>query len=334
MKKVFVALLVVLIAVASVFAQSGAETSGTKVLKLGSTSPAGSSHEKALLYFQERLKEVSGGKLDVSIHMAGALGTTAQQFAQLQEGTLDIFLCGFDTSATLREGSDFAVVCVPFAFDDMDHYQRFVNSDICKEMIAKVEAANGLHFFGLITPTNPRALSTTNKYISSVEDVKNLKIRVPETQAIFKMWEALGANPVIISGGELYSALQSGLADGQDNDVVGSESSGFGEVLKYFAEIDYIQQALVTWFSKITWDSLSAEEQGWLNTALAQTFEGFGQITRDGYEASKQRLIEQGVTFCDVDVDSFRKAAAEAVKEMDGVLFTKGLYDKIRELAK
>ncbi|MCF0261868.1 MAG: TRAP transporter substrate-binding protein [Sphaerochaetaceae bacterium] len=332
MKKVLVALLV-LFTMVSVFAAGSAEQSGTKVLKLGSTSPAGSNHEEALVYFQTRLREVSGGKLDVSIHMAGALGNTAQHFAQLQEGTLDIFLCGFDTSATLREGSDFAVVCVPFAFNDMDHYQKFVESDICKNMISKVEKANGLHFFGLITPSNPRTLSTTNKPISSVADVKNMKIRVPETQAIFKMWESIGANPVIISGGELYAALQSGLADAQDNDVVASQSSGFGEVLKYFTEIDYIQQALVTWFSEITWNSLSAEEQGWLNTALAQTFEGYGQITRDGYAGAKQALIDQGVTFCDVDVESFRKAAAEAVKAMDGVLFTKGLYDQIRALA-
>lgn len=332
MKKALVVLLVLFTALA-VFAAGTTEASGTKTLKLGSTSPAGSSHEKALLYFQERLQAVSGGKLDVSIHMAGALGTTAQQFAQLQEGTLDIFLCGFDTSATLREGSDFAVVCVPFAFNDMAHYEKFVNSDLCQGMIAKVEKANGLHFFGLIAPSNPRALSTTNKPVYSVADVKNMKIRVPETQAIFKVWESLGANPVIISGGELYSALQSGLADAQDNDVVASQSSGFGEVLHYWAEIDYIQQALVTWFSDITWKSLSAEEQGWLNQALAETYAGFGQIVRDGYATSKQILVEAGMTFCDVDVDSFRAAAAEAVKEMDGVLFTKGLYDQIRALA-
>ncbi len=332
MKKVLVILMVLLMSV-SLFAQGQSEST-TKVLKLGSTSPAGSSHEKALVYFQERLRDVSGGKLDVSIHMAGALGTTAQQFAQLQEGTLDIFLCGFDTTSILREASDFSVVCVPFLFNDMDHYIKFIESDLCKDMISKVEKANGLHFFGLITPTNPRALSTTKKYIHNVSDVSNMKIRVPETQAIFKMWESLGANPVIISGGELYSALQSGLADAQDNDVVSTETSGMGEVLKYFAEIDYIQQALVTWFSEKNWNKLSAEEQGWLNQALAETYEGFGQITRDGYEESKQKMIAQGVTFCDVDVDSFRNAAQKAVKDMDGVLFSAGLYDKIRALDK
>lgn len=333
MKKV-VAVFTMLLMVACVLFAQGESESSVKVLKLGSTSPAGSSHEQALKYFQEQLREVSGGKLDVSIHMAGALGTTAQQFAQLKEGTLDIFLCGFDTTSILREAGDFAVVCVPFLFNDMDHYAKFIESSLCQDMIQKVEKANGLHFFGLITPTNPRALSTTKKYIHDVSDVSNMKIRVPETQAIFKMWESLGANPVIISGGELYSALQSGLADAQDNDIVSTETSGMGEVLKYFAEIDYIQQALVTWFSEKNWNKLSAEEQGWLNQALENTYEGFGEITRNSYAESKEKLIAQGVTFCDVDVDSFRTAAQKAVKEMDGVLFSAGLYDKIRALDK
>ena len=333
MKKVLAILLVMTLLTVSVFAQGGTESSGVKTLKVGSTSPAGSSHQDALEYLQKKVQEISGGKLDMSIHMAGSLGNTAQEFAQLKEGTLDIFLCGFDTSAVLKEGSDFAVLCVPYVFDDMEHYEKFVASDLCKSMIEKVEEANGLHFYGLVAPSNPRTLSTTKKYISSVKDVDNMKIRVPETQAIYEMWKAWGANPVIISGGELYTSLESGLCDGQDNDVVSSYTSGFGEVLKYFTEIDYIQQSLVMWFSDISWNKLTEEEQGWLNQAIAETYEEYGQVVRDSYASAKQALIDAGVEFCDVDVDSFKNAAAEAVKSMDGVLFTAGLYDQIRAMA-
>ena len=334
MKRAIVALLVLAMAIGLVFDGGSAETNanGVKVLKFGSTSPAGSSHHEALLYFQEKLKEVSGGKMDVSLHMGGTLGTTAQEYAQLREGSLDMFLTAFDTASVLRGGKDFTVVCVPYVFDDMDHYDKFVASDLCQSMIADVEEQNGLHFLGVLTPSLPRALSTTSVPVQSVEDVKNLKIRVSETQAIYEMWKAWGANPVIIAGGETYTALENGLADGQDNDVFATYTSGYGEIQDYYTEINYVQQSLIIWFSQKSWDKLSEEQQGWLNAAIAQTHTEYGEIMNASYESSKQAMIEEGVTFLEPDIDSFKQATAEAVKEMDGVLFREGLYDEIRAL--
>ena len=333
MKKALVMLLVLVAVIGTVFAQGGGESSSdVKVLKIGSTSPAGSSHHQALQYFQEKLKEVSGGKMDSTLHMGGTLGTTAQEYAQLKEGSLDVFLTAFDTASVLKGGKDFTVVRVPYAFDDMDHYFKFVESDLCKGMIAEVEKQNGIHFMGVLTPTLPRALSTTNKPVSKVSDVSNMKIRVSETQSIYEMWKAWGANPVIISGGELYTALESGLADGQDNDVAATYTSGMGEIQKYYTELNYIQQSLVTWFSQKNWDKLTEEQQGWINQAMKETCEEFGEIMNESYATSKQALIDAGVTFVDADIQSFKDATAEAVKAMDGVLFTKGLYDQIRAL--
>lgn len=333
MKKVLVALLFLVVVVSGVFAQGGSEAgSDTIVLKIGSTSPAGTSHHQALQYFQEKLKTISGGKIDSTLHMGGTLGTTAQEYAQLKEGSLDIFLTAFDTASVLKGGKDFTVVCVPFVFDDMDHYFKFVESDLCKDMIAGVESQNGIHFMGVITPTLPRALSTSKKPVKNVADVKNLKIRVSETQSIYEMWKAWGANPVIIPGGETYTALESGLADGQDNDVFATYTSGYAEIQKYYTEINYVQQALVTWFSQKNWDKLSEEQQGWIEQAMKETCDEFGKIMDESYSSSKQALIDGGVTFIEPDLQSFKDATAEAVKTMDGVLFTKGLYDQIRAL--
>ena len=333
MRKVVLLLLVLVLTFGVVFAQGGSEsTSDVKVLKIGSTSPAGSSHHQVLQYFQEKLKTVSGGKLDATLHMGGTLGTTAQEYAQLKEGSLDIFLTAFDTASVLKGGKDFTVVCVPFVFDDIDHYMKFVESDLCKSMIADVESQNGIHFMGVITPSLPRALSTTNKAVSTVEDVRNLKIRVPETQSIYEMWKAWGANPVIIAGGETYTALESGLADGQDNDVSSTYSSGYAEIQKYYTELNYVQQALVTWFSQKNWDSLTDEQKGWINQAMEETCAEYSVIMEESYATSKQALIDGGVTFVEPDLQSFKDATAEAVKSMDGVLFTSGLYDQIRAL--
>ena len=120
----------------------------------------------------------------------------------------------------LKEGTDFSVCVVPLLFEDLDHYHKFLESDILKEMVAKVEAANGLKYMGPISDQAPRSLTTTNTPVKVPADLKNMKIRTPESPAITKMLTAWGANPMVVSGGELFQALQTGMVDGQDNDCL------------------------------------------------------------------------------------------------------------------
>lgn len=333
MKKLFVAILILVVVSSAVFAGGATESAnGVKTLKLGSTTPSATYDHQALQYFQSRVQELSGGKLNISIHMGGTLGTTAQEYAQLREGSLDMFLTAFDTASVLRGGKDFTVTCVPYVFDDMEHYHKFVESELGQNMIADVESQNGLHFLGILAPRLPRALSTTSRPVASVADVANLKIRVSEAQSIYEMWKAWGANPVIISGGELYSSLESGLADGQDNDVISTHSSGMGEIQDYYTELDYIQQCIVLWFSQANWDKLTEEEKGWLETALDETYTNFEGLLGQQYEEAKQALIEEGVTFIEPDIESFKAATEASIGVMDGVLFREGLYEEIRAL--
>lgn len=333
MKRFLILLMVLIVTVGTIYSGGSTESAeGAKVLKLGSTTPSATYDHEALLYFQSRVRELSDGALDMSIHMGGTLGTTAQEYAQLREGSLDMFLTAFDTASVLRGGQDFTVTCVPYVFDDMEHYHKFVKSDLGQEMISAVEEQNGIHFLGILAPRLPRALSTTNRPVSTIADVSNLKIRVSEAQSIYEMWKAWGASPVIISGGELYSSLESGLADGQDNDVISTNSSGMGEIQDFYTELDYIQQCIVLWFSQANWNKLSDEEKGWLETAINDTYTHFESVLSDQYVEAKQSLIDEGVTFIEPDIESFKSATEDSLSIMDGTLFRKGLYDEIRAL--
>lgn len=327
--------IVLILAVAMVaFAGGSSEAStstGVKTLKLGTTAPGGPVNGCAE-YFAKSVAEVSGGKLVVDVHTASTLGNTAQLYAQLKSGDLDFFVTAFDTATVLKDGEAFAIVCVPYVFDDFDHYMKFATSDLCKEMIAKVEASNGLHFVGLGSQNMPRTLSARIP-VYSVEDVKNLKLRCPETKGQFQMWEMWGANPLIINGGESYTAIEQGIADGQENDVVGSYNSGYGEILKYFMEIDYIQQANVIWGSQINWGKYTDQEKAWIEEALAKTFKEYSEETVNSYDAAKAGLIAQGVTFVDVDVDSFKQATYAAIPTLEAQgIIPAGLYDTVRAL--
>lgn len=301
--------------------------------KMGSTSPAGSFHETICQTFADNVKEVSGGAMTVEVNMGGVLGNTLSHYSQLGQGDLDFFMAALDTSSGLKEGKDMAVVLVPFLFNDEKHYEKFLESDLLKDMIGKIEQANGLKFMGSLSRQMPRGLSTSNTPVHSVEDVKNLKIRTPEATAMTTIWAAWGANPTVISGGELYSALQSGLADGQDNDVINTSTSAMYEVQKYYMEINYIYQNLFLWASAKNMEALTDEQRSQIEEALSKTYTEMSAQLDSMYEKEKQTMIDNGVEFVDVDVDSFRKATDAVVGQFDDKLYTKGLYEEIKALA-
>ena len=137
----------------------------------------------------------------------------------------------------------------------------------------------------------------------------------------------------MISGGELYSALQSGLADGQDNDVINTSTSAYYEIQDYYMELDYIYQNLFLWASAKNLAAMTDQQQAWVVEAVDKTYEKLDKLVNDMYKEEKQKMMDNGVEFIDADLDSFRSATAEAVGEFEGSLYSAGLYDQIRALA-
>lgn len=333
MKKILVILIVAVLCFGTVFAQAATEEAGTKTLKLGTTGATTGVLYKAAVWFADKVSEVSGGKLTVEVVGAGALGTTAQHYAQLREGSLDIFITAFDTGTTLQGGEDFAACVCPYIFRDAAHFAAFQESDVLKAMLEKVEGPNGIKYLGGMGNDFPRCLSAT-KPITKVDDVVNLKIRVPETAAMMKVWEAWGANPMIIASKETYTALQSGMCDAQENSLQTAYNNGWLEVAKYFMPIEYVQQGNVLYMSAKTVEKLSAQEMAWVDEARKQANAEFNAWMQESYNALVETAKAAGVVFVDVDKQSFMDKAAVAAKEMDGVLWSAGLYDKIAAIGK
>lgn len=302
-------------------------------LKLGITAPTGSFQFDVVQKLDENLQEVSGGSMKLDIQAGAVLGNTAAHYSQMNAGTLDLFQTAFDTASTMKESDDFQIVTVPFLFDDMDHYKKFLESDVLAEMIAAVEGPNGVRFAGISSDQAPRALTTTDKPVYTIDDVKNLKIRCPESPSIVAVWKALGANPMIVSGGELFSALQSGQVDGQDNDLINSYTSSFSEVQKYFMPLDYVYSDLVIWMSQKTYDKMTEEQRAFFDEAMDKTYEEMSSLVWDElYPKYEQAFQDEGVEMIDVDKSGFAAVAEEYAAEQDGKLWSEGLYQRIRDL--
>lgn len=341
MKKAIVAILMMAMVMVSVFAGGSKEDSSldnvvpTEVtvtsLKIGTTAPPTTLVSQSAAMFGEKLKELSGGQMSIELCTSGTLGTTAQHYSQLEQGVLDMFVTAFDTETAMKDSKDFSVFVVPYAFDDNAHLRRFLETDRWNEMLSKVEKANRVKFMGLLGDLLPRGLSTTNKPVYTPADLKGLKIRTPESTAVVRVWSAWGASPIQTPGSEIYSSLESGLIDGQDNDVVGCTSTPLYGVQKYYMEINYIQQANVVWMSQNTWNKLTVEQREWVTEAIKQVDEAFSVDLFDKqYAEAKTFMQDYGVEFIDVDIEAFREATEKAVESFDGQLFSEGLYDYIR----
>ena len=313
-------------------ASAGGEAE-TIQLKLGTTGPAPADDVYvASVHFADAVEEVSGGKITVEVIGSGALGTTAQHYAQLKEGSLDFFTTAFDTATTMVGGDDFAVVACPYLFRDIDHFEAFLNSDLLKEMLAPVEEANNVVYLGPLGYRLPRGLNCTFP-VHNVDEVFNLKVRTPDTAATLKIWEAMGANPMIISANEIYTSLQSGICDAQENDYKTSYNNGWMEAANYYMELDYIQQGNILLTSNSTWSKLNDQQKEWIQEALKQAHEAFTEETQQESAEIREKIIADGYEFVeDIDIQSFRDKAEEAIETLDGTLWSDGLVDKIRAI--
>ena len=331
MKKLVTLVLVFIAVIGILFAGGSSESSADGVLKLkmGTTGATTGVLYKAAMDYAAKVAEVSSGKISIEVIGSGALGTTAQHYAQLREGSLDIFITALDTGTTLKGGDDFAVCVMPYLFRDSQHYSDFVESEVLHEMMAKVESENGIKYLGPMGNDFARCLSARFP-VHSIADVNNLKVRVPETKSMMMVWEAWGANPMIIASKETYTALQSGMCDAQENSLQTAFNNGWLEVAPYFMPIEYVQQGNILYMSTITYDKLTDQQKAWLEEGRASAHVEFNKWMQDSYASLVETAKEEGVIFVDdVDIEGFKTKAIEVAKELDGVMWTKGLYDKI-----
>ena len=354
MKKAIALVLVIAALIAPVFANAQQETAAaaaqqSRHLVIATTYPnstgtaAPLNNQKAIYIFIDKLAELSGGLLTAEVSWGGALGTTTQLFSQVRQGTIDMTMCGLDVLGSLKDAEDTNVFSVPYLFDDYDHIHRYINSDAFQKLAQKIEASNGLKIIADLGPGDPRNLNTV-KPIKTVDDVKNLKIRVAESPASIEMWKAWGANPVVISASEIYSALENGLCDGWENSITAFYKLKTVEPAHYISKIDYQQQGVVVLIGTSTYDSLTDQQKAWIAEAFEAAYQhnmdetyGTGEYEKGAQAIQIENMLAdpnfQGVFVEDVDVESFRLKSLEVVKQFEGTLFSSGLVDDIRALS-
>ena len=255
---------------AAALACSSALQAADITLKLGHIANEDNSWHKGAVKFAEEVKALTNGKVEVKVFPNDSLGKEMDLINGMQLGTADMTITGESLQNWAPKA---ALLAIPYAFKNMAEMDKAVNGplgeDIKKDIIAKAKVIP-LSYFA----RGPRYL-TSKKPIKTIDDVKGLKMRVPNVPVFVQYWRAAGAQPTPMAFGEVFTSLQTGVIDAQENPLALIKSASFFEVQKYVNRTEHVRSWIYLAIGERSFNKLNADQKKAVQEAAkrAQTYE-------------------------------------------------------------
>jgi TRAP-type transport system periplasmic protein len=281
--------------------------------RIGYVGEPGSMMDQDAKEFAKRVSEKSGGAITIQTFPSSQLGKQEEMNQQVQLGALEMGIPSSDMVAIVEE---FSIYDQPSIFADRDRVKKTVEGPV-GTILTELAAKKNLIVMG--TWENGFRVMTNNKGpIRTPADLKGLKIRVPPNPVRVKMFELWGANPGPLAFSEVFSALQTGVFDGQENPYAQITSAKFFEVQKYLSETNHVYTP-----------TYLAGSPSWLNSMddatrnmLIETAKEVGDISRvrgakmdeEGRELVKSKGVQVNT---DVDTKAFFEAAQSLITDFE-----------------
>ena len=312
MKKLSLVFVISLLAV--LLLSSFAFTAPKYVLKLGHVAEPAKPYAQAGVKFAELVYEKTNGEVEIQVFPSSQLGNQRDLVEGLTLGTVDMTLTSTAVLGNFHE--QVAVFDLPFIFRNRSH--AFKALDTVGMEIAKGLEPKGLKVLAYFE-NGVRNMTNNVRPIRKPEDMKGLKIRVMEQPIYIAMMKALGANPTPMAFGELFTALQKGVVDGQENPAAHIYTKRFFEVQKYISLTEHTYSAEPLVISMITWNKLTPEQQKILQEAANEAKDWQRQLAIDLEQGYWDKIRESGKCeiITDVDKEAFRKATKPVWKQFE-----------------
>lgn len=258
--------------------------------------------------FIDTLTELSGGAFTGEQAPAGQLGGERDMIEGLQIGSLDVVVTS--TGPLGNFVPEIFALDLPFLFRDYDHARAVLDGDIGQELLAKIGENN---IIGLAWSENGfRHITNSQRPVTTPADLDGLKLRTMENRVHMTAFSGMGAAPTPMAFPELFTALQQGVVDGQENPVTVITASKFWEVQKYVSLTGHVYSPAAVLASPILYDGLSDEEKGWFDEAAKASAAATRAEVNRLEEAGVAMLLENGMeVITDIDKAPFA-ALAEA----------------------
>lgn len=263
--------------------------------------------------FARLVNEQTGGRINIEVFAGGKLGEEISVTEQVQFGAIDAARLSISTLTEYEKSM--GTLMLPYIYRDKEHMFKVLEGPIGEKILGKLEKSSGIVGLAWLD-AGTRNFYNTKKEIKSPEDMKGLKIRSQGTALMMDLVTAVGAIPVAMAYGDVYSALQTGVIDGAENNWPSFESSKHYEVAKFFTIDEHVRIPELIVISKKVMEKFSPEDQKIIRQAAreAAVYERAEWLKRE--ELSITKIESSGVKVTTL------KSNAEFQEKV------KGLYDK------
>ncbi|MFA0080695.1 TRAP transporter substrate-binding protein [Vibrio breoganii] len=286
--------------IAATMAFSGVATA--KNMNMGIVLSKDSHYGKGADVFAQEIKRLSDGEYKVRVKSSGVLGGERDVIEGLQFGSIDLTITS--TGPVGNFVPDVYALDFPFLFNSYDHAHKVLDGQIGQDLLKKFEDKD---LIGLAWSENGfRHLTNSKVSVTEASQVQGLKLRTMENEVHMSAFQDLGAAPTPMSFTELYTALQQGTVDGQENPIPVITSSKLYEVQKHVTLTGHVYSPAVILMSKASWDNLTEQEQGWFQAAAKASAEATRNAVATMEREGIKLLRENGVTVVEgVDKSEF-----------------------------
>ena len=280
-------------------------------LKWAHVYEASEPYHKWSVWAGEEFRKRTNGRYEIQVFPASSLGKESDINQGLQLGTVDIILTGASFAA--RSYPRLAVNYYPFTFRDADHVMKYARSDVFRELAEGYKKATNGNTITALTYYGVRH-STSNKAFRSCDEMKGLKMRVPDAPAYTALPRACGANPTPIAFAEVYLALQNGTVDAQENPLPTIEAKKFFEVQKNIILTGHIADALLTIVSPMTLARIPAADQKILFELMQEAAAQSSAEIRKREGELVEEFKKKGLNIIEVDRKDYQQRVLKAIE--------------------
>jgi len=283
--------------------------------------------------FKEKVEELSNGSIIIDIQASGVLGSENDVLDTMLGGggTIDISrISAF--ALTPYGGQKSSLLSIPFTFVNRAHFWAFADSELAADFLLEPHTS-GSGVRGLFYGEEGFRHFFTKNPVSKVEDFRGMKLRVSNDPIMVGMVNGFNAAPTVISFGELYSSLQSGVVDGAEQPITNYQSNAFPEVAPNLTLTGHTLGAIQVVITDDAWNKLTADQQNILVEAGKYASQFNREISEGADNKSLAELKAAGVNVIEVDdIAPWQEAAKDIIESASAV--NKELYQQILDMAK
>lgn len=297
------------------------ESASAMEIKYGLWAKKGEAQYAGALEFKRALEAESKGKYTVAVFPGNQLGTPREMLAQLVLGTTHVMASG---DPGIKE---IEYLALPYLMRSIKNYSAVINSDIGKKFNEKLINSRKVRILGFL-PRSPRQISS-NVVVNSIKDLKGLKLRAPTRDYYIESLKALGANPTPMAFKEVYTSLQTGVVDGQENPIETIYAQKFYEVQKGIAMVDYITKPAFVMISNDFWTKLPEEDKKMFQKAQSASRDLVAKTLPGQTVEQLKKMKAAGITVTYPDKAPFIKATQSVRDKLGKNRWGEDTYMKI-----